>query len=609
MKLPAAIAKWSEELSIFPEHLALSIGTMAARLSALIGPDISSSEQPLGEPDGFAGLTRRGSYEHLLAGEWLLAEEYPEEFERRAAQGEHMFWQPARREPFGARTLTVLFDAGADQLGTPRIAQIASLVVLSERARRARARFFWGTLQAADQPLFEGFDQHGVQRLLGGPLGTRLSEQAVEAWRAQLLDVRGPDDLWVVGSPALAPIAGQLGCVHVGIEDVLSSERPMLQVSVSRPGAKGRSAQLELPDGRACTRLLRNPFEALTAARQRVESHVQPASALRFSARSDRLFARLACGGVVAYHVPNSARATPGEPRRFALQPDEALVAVGWQRRTMIVLTRMHDALRLYGHKVAAGVELAYNDTCPNTGRSFLRLDAMAKPCEDLEAGALSELFCDRDHTSSLSVLQTPFICWSANGLLRRIDLQADEPVCIPMPEQQVLVHASVHGRQTSAYTHTFQAPSKVFVSALDISSVAIARNFEPRAFVGNGSYHTSAAALFAIERGDGAWWIVGPHDKKELRPFAGMEVVGVAISPSNEGEPGLLVLEDHGRRLVLVGKNFEREICRASTPIVSVATSISRPYIAWLRSDGVLEVLSQHPEAALLFVQTTEGR
>src|SRR5687768_17876785 len=66
-----------------------------------------------------------------------------------------MIRRPPRSTLFPYTTLFRSFDAGPNQLGSPRIAQIAALIVLSRRAEAAGVRFAWGILQEPDAPLFE----------------------------------------------------------------------------------------------------------------------------------------------------------------------------------------------------------------------------------------------------------------------------------------------------------------------------------------------------------------------------------------------------------------------------------------------------------------------
>jgi hypothetical protein len=120
VELPRALTPWAAYLQLFPRELVLALGPMVRRLDSVIGPLRAQGRRGDGDPDGFDGLARRGSYERLLLSEWLLAEEVPEEFVRRAAMREHGFLHLARREPVGSRVSVALFDAGPNQIGAPR---------------------------------------------------------------------------------------------------------------------------------------------------------------------------------------------------------------------------------------------------------------------------------------------------------------------------------------------------------------------------------------------------------------------------------------------------------------------------------------------------------
>src|SRR5258706_1774327 len=134
MNLPKSLLHWSEQLDIFPIESSTALGPMIQRLAAAIGPLRVSHLPGSGDPDGFHGITRRGDYERLLLSEWLLADELPDEFTRRAAMSEHVFFQIERKEPFSTKRSIALFDSGPHQLGSSRIGQLAVLIVLAHRA-------------------------------------------------------------------------------------------------------------------------------------------------------------------------------------------------------------------------------------------------------------------------------------------------------------------------------------------------------------------------------------------------------------------------------------------------------------------------------------------
>jgi hypothetical protein len=99
------------------------------------------------EPVGVDDLRRRGSYDRLLLSEWVLADEVPDEFDRRAAQGEHLFLHPRLATARGEHGTVALFDAGPAQIGAARLLQVALWILLARRSRAAGGSFLWGSLQ------------------------------------------------------------------------------------------------------------------------------------------------------------------------------------------------------------------------------------------------------------------------------------------------------------------------------------------------------------------------------------------------------------------------------------------------------------------------------
>src|SRR5437773_2284421 len=103
IELPAPLMPWAPYLTLVPNEQIRAFAPLVQRLDIAIGPLRVQARSGSGQPDGFDGISRRGSYERLLLSEWLLADEMPEEFARRAAMSEHAFLEIARLEPAGAR--------------------------------------------------------------------------------------------------------------------------------------------------------------------------------------------------------------------------------------------------------------------------------------------------------------------------------------------------------------------------------------------------------------------------------------------------------------------------------------------------------------------------
>src|SRR5688572_4841309 len=158
MRLPDTLKPWHAWLGWFDPELAGVLGELMLRLHPMLGAFRMRALRGAVEPEGIDDLRRRGSYERLLLSEWAMAEVVPEEFDRRAAAGEHLFLSPklVARE-VDALTVAV-FDTGPTQLGAPRLVHVAMWILLAQRAQAAKARFAWGVLgkpgelHAADTP-------------------------------------------------------------------------------------------------------------------------------------------------------------------------------------------------------------------------------------------------------------------------------------------------------------------------------------------------------------------------------------------------------------------------------------------------------------------------
>ena len=110
-ELPPALRPWAESLAFLTVEAALHIGPLVRRLDALVRRhDATHAAQ--GEPDGYGGLTNRGHPERLLLSEWLLAEELPLEFLRRAASRELLHINPTFRTPQPEGRVAVFCDVG-----------------------------------------------------------------------------------------------------------------------------------------------------------------------------------------------------------------------------------------------------------------------------------------------------------------------------------------------------------------------------------------------------------------------------------------------------------------------------------------------------------------
>lgn len=198
--LPPGIEPWGEALAALTPALATALLPMVHALDDLIGRRHSTAGDE-GPPDGYDGLAARGVPERLLMSEWLLADELPLEFLRRAATGELLYLAQARRRPLRAGRVVALVDNGPDQLGAPRLAQLAALVVLHRRARASGTELAVGVLGRDPETWIEG-DVAGVLRAWRSDRVHRAATAADVAARDAAL--RPGDEAWVLAGPDVA---------------------------------------------------------------------------------------------------------------------------------------------------------------------------------------------------------------------------------------------------------------------------------------------------------------------------------------------------------------------------------------------------------------------
>ncbi|WP_249732438.1 hypothetical protein [Pseudomonas syringae] len=238
-----------------PEQLPL-LADLFARLNPLLGPLRGMQQGGVPEPDGLGDLHRRGPYERLLASEWLLADELPDEFLRRAVVGEHLFLAPQYRTHQANRMIVVLFDAGPLQLGGPRLVHLTLLILLARRASEAGAELRWGSLQNAPQ-LHEFKDAAHLKQLLDARTYQTVTDEHWHTWRAWLSEQNyDSGERWLVGQQL--PATNARSCTH-RVQIQRSLDGSSLMVALQDAGT--RQVALPNPDERLALQLIKGEFD------------------------------------------------------------------------------------------------------------------------------------------------------------------------------------------------------------------------------------------------------------------------------------------------------------------------------------------------------------
>ncbi len=555
------------------------------RLDLAVGP--LPAENPLadGDPDGFSGLSRRGTPERLLVSEWLLASEVPDEFVRRAASGEQSFLALARRSEASSRATALFFDVGPWQLGHPRLAHLALLLVMSRRARAAGASFFWGTLQGGNEGIFRSSLQTLDGRLL---LATRARQNPTREdllaalSRPPLLHARR--ECWVVGGATACALASG-PCIE--IEEPLEEPLSRLVVRVRR--FDGTTARIELPlmPEALRLRLLRDPFP-VNPPRRKVSRKVElgPRASLFFSDSARRLMVGLVDGRMLAYPLPNSPYlSTPGEPALLAPERGAELLAAGWERNQGLLLLRKDQRFwaRWVGRKGGTArpdqpldaPDLAWTPEAPVSPLLTLPLPGGERACAAMSPRNQLVLFAPKKP----AVIEDDVLAMAT--LDRRLILAWYDPSSqsLSFKVEDATLGEEARRLKTCSLPH----PGAVFFGHADAS---------PR---------HPALHLVAVERrSEGEWLLISSSDLPLASPRDGT-VVGVF---SDKKGPALLLLPPERDRLLLYGDSGVSTILKTGAPIVRVAASQAAPLLAYLTEEGEIGVFSGRFTQLLLRVR-----
>ena len=606
MQLPPPLAPWASLLEIFPTDLARDLGPLVQRLDLVIGPLRSRYSAGRGEPDGYDGLSRRGLYERLLISEWLLAEEMPEEFARRAAMGEHAFLKLARRERAQALSCVALFDAGPLQLGAPRLAHLATLLVLSRRAQLANARFEWGVLQDEKHWLFDEITPINIEAWLQARSVQNSSEEIVTRWREKLSAAKH-DDFWLVGGQGLETLEAARGASILMADDPLEIEARTVQVQVKMAQRSAQNIVLELPEESACARLLRDPFSDSGAA-SRIPRKISESCAAQSNllfADASRLIAR-SKEGVVVYQIPKSAKGGMPRPKRYNCDT-ENLVAAGMHNKAVMVAIKASDGFYL---------------SCLNKQKS------------PFEAGPYS--------WTGLSLRNASPDLNSQLAPLFFVEGEKTMPLMwLPQAKDQCLLRFEDHTKKTEAMAFLVSRAAQFFGANLlyavsNENSCKIIHFQTPDDFQEMRAVDYAYQVFFYAETAEPKTWLTGvlkadewwqvfyqekhletaPYDAREaalapyhnkqidLAPPKEISVAGLVYISHKWQEPGLVCLSSDRRSIAIWGRTDKRvewhHVLRADAEIQHITVCPTAPRIAYATAHEVAVYCLEREELLL---------
>lgn len=615
-ELPKPLEPWASALELFPRPLALELGAWLPRLHGAVGPLRARSVEGTDEPDGFDGLSRRGPYERLLSSEWALADEHPEEFARRASNGEHAFFRLAFRAPAGQRRCLVLVDSGPSQLGTPRLAHLAALVVLERRAREASSEFLWGVLQQPPGRFLTGMSASAVEHWMRARTPHEPSREDLAGWR-EAFGRLGPDDeLWVLGGRRTARFSEvSLLTVH--------DAGAQLAVEVRPRRGPAREVQLPLPSDAVCTQLIRDPLRREAPLRR----SGQPVSNLCFVAGGSRLLYGTAHGTLVTHIIP-SAPGFASAPMTWTPPKDETVVAAGWDKGLLLVTLRQ-GSLRVnwYGKRGHLRGQGAWHLPLPHSVDGWgvaghvpdvLGACIQAPGWRVLTShGELVEILPDRTYAvRKTNVAGTAL----HRGRLLTVERNAGEAyveIVPPAPGANVRFPAPGRAVETGTVKVQLFQPAKervtgMFSELASQNGVITVRGVKPDAPVVFGfDNQAELTAAVGMQLHDGRWRVVRLRknvDCADLVAPSGATVYGVACAEPGD-QPALLAVEGDGCTVVLcTGKSVMR-VVRAASRIVRLGVSPFSSHFAYEDAGGLLCIYSLRRQQVVLRLLCGEGR
>ncbi len=294
-RLPAGLEPWGEALQVLDVELLVGLAPMLRAVEALLTRHDQRAHET-GEPNGYDGMTTRGVPERLLMSEWLMAQEAPEEFLRRAAHRELLHLKTAFTQPRSGGEHVLLVDAGPHQHGVPRLVQLAILIVVQRRASAAGSGLRVGILGDPADRWLTGELGHLLttwrqRRQSTGPTAGDI-EARLNALTAEGSTSTTADHVWLVAGPTLAAQPHEVRHVITVTEGAYSAAG----VSEATVHCDGERVELPLPHHSVAVQALRTAqFRSSSAPSLPYAAPPAAAGTLRqplFASTSPRLLLR-----------------------------------------------------------------------------------------------------------------------------------------------------------------------------------------------------------------------------------------------------------------------------------------------------------------------------
>jgi hypothetical protein len=564
MQLPAPISTWSGILKLFPDDMAQTLNSLSRRLAPLLGPLPQSVRQGIDQADGFGGLTHRGHYERLLMSEWAMARCAPDEFLRRATSGEHLFLEPARKQPHEQKGIVVLFDAGPEQIGKPRLLHLALLILLARRAEQAKVDLFWGLFQDPDCHCHPTINQASITTLLEGRSPSPLGEKWLTSWQQQL-SRHNLLECWCVTPSRFDSAFQQQG--NIRIDEPLTAKVEWLQVAVEI-GSRRKQAEIELPPDDIAIRLLRQPFAP--PPRQVIHSNKRQSNII--ISHNGRKLAYCAGNTLYLHSIPGSPNAKPSRIKTLTFPADQQLVAVNITRKRISAIT--HNSGYWYYHRFAGLPEVLQQNKSQRI---------------PLEEGNITPFFFDQFSKGNRLLLL------DANQRVRSLQLPPEKNLFQAIAQQVFYLGDMGVGPCYARLSGTGEIelvwyPGAEKPCTARFSTIA---NRSPGFFIhASGGWNKCQVGAVAVEQSDNRWSLHSHRLKTEVSLQPGDRPCGVLNQSLEIGEKGrnnlwLIIHNPSEQAIYALGDQQRYPLMENCGVIDQLKLNPKHPYLHYVSEQG----------------------
>jgi len=455
--------------------------------------------------------------------------------------------------------------------------------------------------------LMPGIASAEVITLLDARCANEVRNQDIEAWRERSIGLQDLDDVWLVGAARLASLPEARELSWLLARDLYDPAARRLGLSIRGHKSAAKDMVLDLPEDRISARLLRDPFESITAEPRLLKPAQAPRSNLVFDAGGTKLFARGALKEIIAFPIPNSPSAGTGKPKHYLSRKGRYIDSVGRLGRAIAGITGWGrlieiEYLRKPGHFPPAGYY-----ACLGEQTSFATVsDGRLRPCFALSTEETQLLAIDG--TDSLFRVRAEHQASRVGGKYEvgpaRVDDQYVWGAAYKIASD-VLAIAPVGSRIAYVGRRLPDREWSIGSIALDASHFELPFSGDPvGAFFGlGGSLAMGQLGLVAIGQDAQHWWILSANGTSAIELPNGWEAIGVTRFSGERTfrrAPALVALGQDGRTVSLVGKDSWETAFRTRAPIRHITVSGTVPCIAYSTAEAELVVYSITHRAAL---------